>query len=792
MKFPNEILPIACRRILASTLVKGRLIPVAAIILCWSLASWAQSSFQSRQLSSDGGKPLPSQDVPESGTFWSLQRTNYPPLPFNLFPDLPVYYLGYGNAYLVDDSSVDFVALAAERDAKRALRKLELQNGLREADEMDAMEEEGGGLFQMAYDYPTSNALWLEITQVTNEYAHLTLHDTVDTNWYQLLSVTNLTPPRAWQLGELRVGDAGTNQTVFNPVFVGEEPNMFFRAQQANGYIFASGGQVAFEPTAAMPGSSAAFSIYSSFAQDVTVYYELSGTAENGVDYTNLTGVLTIPAYQSGTIEVQPKPDATVEGPETVILTLLQTNDYLIEPTLYRATNIIKDYSTLVAIYTTQGEAIEPHGPSGQSGQNAEITLGRSDENGSVPPLPVMYSISGTASNGNDYATLTGSVTFGDQQLATNIVIAPLADLFIEGNESVTLTLVTTNTFEIQSGFASAAATIRDDLFMFQPVLTNLPAPVGIDYHQPSNCLIVSVNYVDGTNSGEPYNFARIYTNHVTSNSVVVMTNIVVTNWSGIHGVQDEIKLFTVKTTGNGYTNGDVFFGNGPKIGKIAADGGSSNLNWCILTNNTLPLRGGLCLDETGVFSNHVIAVTSGSFGFGNKGIWRADGQGNSALITNVNTSHLEGAIVLTTNTAKWGPWAGKLITGDEGQALIYTVSTNGTVTNFDTPSFLVGATIRPEDFDIIPPDQDLYACDGEANMLVKLSRNYLTNYVGDLLITDAGETAPASGAVFILHWDANTTNFAVKTLNYFRPNGARGKLEHATFSPIDFPTLTP
>lgn len=42
--------------------------------------------------------------VPRFGTFWSLQRTNYAPLPFNPYPELQIYYLGYGNAYLIDDS----------------------------------------------------------------------------------------------------------------------------------------------------------------------------------------------------------------------------------------------------------------------------------------------------------------------------------------------------------------------------------------------------------------------------------------------------------------------------------------------------------------------------------------------------------------------------------------------------------------------------------------------------------------------------------------------------------------
>ncbi len=53
---------------------------------------------------------VPAGDVPMTGSFYSMQRTNYPPLPFDKFPDLPVYHLN-GNRYLIDDLSVDYEQL---------------------------------------------------------------------------------------------------------------------------------------------------------------------------------------------------------------------------------------------------------------------------------------------------------------------------------------------------------------------------------------------------------------------------------------------------------------------------------------------------------------------------------------------------------------------------------------------------------------------------------------------------------------------------------------------------------
>jgi len=48
--------------------------------------------------------------MPASGCFWSLQLTNFPPWPFNPFPDLPLFTDGSGNFYY-DDRSVDYAAL---------------------------------------------------------------------------------------------------------------------------------------------------------------------------------------------------------------------------------------------------------------------------------------------------------------------------------------------------------------------------------------------------------------------------------------------------------------------------------------------------------------------------------------------------------------------------------------------------------------------------------------------------------------------------------------------------------
>ena len=101
------------------------------------------------------------------------------------------------------------------------------------------------------------------------------------------------------------------------------------------------------------------------------------------------------------------------------------------------------------------------------------------------------------------------------------------------------------------------------------------------------------------------------------------------------------------------------------------------------------------------------------------------------------------GLLTLPNDVARWGPWAQKIITGNENASKIYAIATNGVVTEF----FL---GIDPEDFDIIPANADLYVPDPGNGRILKVPRTFFTNYVGDLLITQAGEYSnPRYGQLF-------------------------------------------
>ena len=143
-------------------------------------------------------------------------------------------------------------------------------------------------------------------------------------------------------------------------------------------------------------------------------------------------------------------------------------------------------------------------------------------------------------------------------------------------------------------------------------------------------------------------------------------------------------------------------------------------------------------------------------------------------LVTNIQPTHLEGVITLTNDVAKWGPWAGKILTGDESEGLLYAIDTNGVVTTFNL-------NIDSEDFDLIPSNQDFYCCDELNNAVLELPASIFTNHVGDLLITEAGEEQDTP-TLFIVHWDG--TNFITPSVSAYG-----SEFEHGSFAPINLPT---
>jgi hypothetical protein len=367
-----------------------------------------------------------------------------------------------------------------------------------------------------------------------------------------------------------------------------------------------------------------------------------------------------------------------------------------------------------------------------------------------------------------DYTYLNGSVTIPEGYWDWPIDVAPVASLF-GSNLTVTVTLVMTNGYLADPRGPSATVLIEANVFSLVAAATNA---VGLDYHSPTKSLLVSVD--PGFDANHPTNFVRIDTNGA------------LTHWADVAGITHPVTMATVKRSTNGVVQGDTYFGTEDPIGIgwLSADGTRSSNNWVTLTGYLAPI-GGLYMDQTGVFGGDLIVTTGGDYtwGIGPGSVWRVSSSSNATKVADFIVA-LGGVITLTNDATQWGPWAGKIITGqapesDLLQPEIYAIDTNGQVaTNY--------LGIEPEHFNLIPTNQAFYCCDAFANAVWKMPADVFKNHVGQLLITGVGLVGTEQpSALFTVHWDAGVTNFVVEEI--YAPDFIGG-LEDGAFAPIDIP----
>ncbi|MEO8679614.1 MAG: DUF5666 domain-containing protein [Vicinamibacterales bacterium] len=174
----------------------------------------------------------------------------------------------------------------------------------------------------------------------------------------------------------------------------------------------------------------------------LTVSFTLTGTALNGIDYVTLPLSATFLAGQDTVdVVVTPKVDALVEGSETVILTLTNASPYgLGTPTSATVTITEMPVVTVAAFDSSAAET------------PADTGTFRFMRNGSTAAaLTVTYTLTGTALNGVDYQSLPITVTFLAGQATADVVVTPLADVFVEGAETVIITVVDGAAYDLGS-----------------------------------------------------------------------------------------------------------------------------------------------------------------------------------------------------------------------------------------------------------------------------------------------------------------------------------------------------
>jgi len=193
-------------------------------------------------------------------------------------------------------------------------------------------------------------------------------------------------------------------------------------------------------------------------ANELTVNYSLTGGALNGVDYAAMFGSVVIPVGSvSAAVEVDPIDDAFVEAAETVVITLSADASYVVgspsSATVTIADNDFSAGSAVVSVAATDPSAAEDEKLSGA------FTFTRTGS--TVASVMVRYTVGGTAANGSDYDTLSGSVEIRKEKSSATVYVSPLKDSAIEGHETVMVTLLPDPAYTVDS-LGSAIVTIAD------------------------------------------------------------------------------------------------------------------------------------------------------------------------------------------------------------------------------------------------------------------------------------------------------------------------------------------
>lgn len=214
--------------------------------------------------------------------------------------------------------------------------------------------------------------------------------------------------------------------------------------------------------TGAAPGSFRII-IAPSSPSFLFINYTVSGTATPGNDYSAISGsILVNPGDTEVIVPLTGiQDDNLVEGPESVTLTIDPDLFYIVGLPNSATINITDNDIGTISLDLTAPPFDDSSFEEGLDPGNFRIVL--DNPNGTQNPVTVNYTLSGSAANGTDFS-LAGAVvmTFAENgtQVARNLNINPIQDLVFEPNETIILTLNSTDNPALFSIGAPNTATV--------------------------------------------------------------------------------------------------------------------------------------------------------------------------------------------------------------------------------------------------------------------------------------------------------------------------------------------
>ncbi len=184
----------------------------------------------------------------------------------------------------------------------------------------------------------------------------------------------------------------------------------------------------------------------------ITISYTITGTATSGSDYTALAGTVTVSGSNTSvTIPITITDDALDESDETIVLTLTDGSGYsLTGVRAARKTHtvtITDDDGQSSSLPTVSFSSATSSAAEDAGTHNVALTLSAAASSS----IAVNYTVSGTATAGTDYTTLSGSVVFVKGGTSVNIPVAISDDSTDETDETIVLTLSDGTTYDLGS-----------------------------------------------------------------------------------------------------------------------------------------------------------------------------------------------------------------------------------------------------------------------------------------------------------------------------------------------------
>ncbi len=231
-----------------------------------------------------------------------------------------------------------------------------------------------------------------------------------------------------------------------------------------------------------------------STSKAVAVNLAVGGLARNGLDYGKIGSIAIIPAgARNLVIKVRPIDDKIVEGTEAVTLTVAASKRYRVS-SFSAATIRIKDNDSNTG--GLPAVSVQTSASATEGGGSGSFTISRAGS--TAFPLPVKFSISGTALNGTDYNSIASPVTIPAGSSSVVVTIKPINDTTVEGTESLALAITADPTYAIGNSPATAFIADNDDPPFSTQISWSTVAPAAVGRGEAQSAVFDNRLYLFG------------------------------------------------------------------------------------------------------------------------------------------------------------------------------------------------------------------------------------------------------------------------------------------------------